>query len=232
MKKKVAAADEALVTRGRQQSQSRGRRGRSKSKSRVAKDECAFCREKGHWKKDCPKLKKKGKAPQDVNIAECKSDAESDFSLAVSPLTSHPNEWILDSACTYHMTPMREWFFEFEELDGGVVYMGNDNPCKTVGIGSIKLRNHDGSTRILKDVRYVPNLKRNLISLGLLESKGLEVKMRDGILKVTSGALVMLKGARKNNLYYYQGSTVVGTAAATTSSSSKKDAEATKLWHM
>ena len=232
MKKKVAAADEALVARGRQQSQSKGRRGRSKSKSRVAKDECAFCREKGHWKKDCPKLKKKGKAPQDVNVAECKSDAESDFSLAVSPLTSHPDEWILDSACTYHMSPMREWFFEFEELDGGVVYMGNDNPCKTVGIGSIKLRNHDGSTRILKDVRYVPNLKRNLISLGLLESKGLEVKMRDGILKVTSGALVMLKGVRKNNLYYYQGSTVVGTAAAATSSSSKKDAEATKLWHM
>ncbi|CDP17738.1 unnamed protein product [Coffea canephora] len=231
-KKKVAAADEALVARGRQQSQSKGRRGWSKSISRVAKDECAFCREKGHWKKDCPKLKKKGKAPQDVNVAECKSDAESDFSLAVSRLTSHPDEWILDSTCTYHMTPMREWFFEFEELDGGFVYMGNDNPCKTVGIGSIKLRNHDGSTRILKDVRYVPNLKRSLISLGLLESKGLEVRMRDGILKVTSGALLMLKGVRKNNLYYYQGSTVVGTAAVATSSSSKKDAEATKLWHM
>jgi len=55
--------------------------------------------------------------------------------------------------------------------------------------------------------------------------------MRDGILKATSEALVMLKGVRKNNLYYYQGSTVVGTVATTTSSS-KMDAEATKLWHM
>ena len=107
------------------------------------------------------------------------------------------------------MCPIREWLFEFQELDGGVVYMGNDNPCKTVGIGSIKLRNHDGSTRILRDVRYVPKLKKNLISLGALESKGLVVTMRDGILKATSGALVMMKGVRKNNLYYYQGSTVV-----------------------
>ena len=45
--------------------------------------------------------------------------------------------------------------------------MGNDNPCKTTRIGSFKLRNHDGSTRILRDVRYVPKLKKNLISLGL-----------------------------------------------------------------
>ncbi|KAG6392300.1 hypothetical protein SASPL_146515 [Salvia splendens] len=63
------------------------------------------------------------------------------------------------------------------------------------------------------------------------ESKGLVVMMRDGILKATSGALVMLKGVRKNNLYYYQGSTVVGTVATATSSN-KKDAEATKLWHL
>ena len=137
----------------------------------------------------------------------------------------------MDSGCTYHMCPIREWFFEFQELDGGVVYMGNDNPCKTVGICSIKLRNHDGSTRILRDVQYVPKLKKNLISLGALESKGLVVTMRDEILKATSGALVILKGVRKNNLYYYQGSTMVGTVAAATSSS-KKNVEATKLWHM
>jgi len=129
------------------------------------------------------------------------------------------------------MCPIRKWFFEFQELDGGVVYMGNDNPCKTVGIGSIKLQNHDGSTRILQDVRHVSKLKKNLISLGVLESNGLVVTIRDGILKATSRALVMLKGVRKNNLYYYQGSIVVGTVATTTSST-KKDVEATKLWHM
>ncbi|KAG6427202.1 hypothetical protein SASPL_111443 [Salvia splendens] len=55
--------------------------------------------------------------------------------------------------------------------------------------------------------------------------------MRDRILKATSGALVMLKGVRKNNIYYYQGSTVVGTVATATLSN-KKDAEATKLWHL
>ncbi|XP_047260576.1 uncharacterized mitochondrial protein AtMg00300-like [Capsicum annuum] len=55
--------------------------------------------------------------------------------------------------------------------------------------------------------------------------------IRDGVLKATSGALVMLKGVRKNNLYYYQGSIVLGTVAAATSRT-KKDVEVTKLWHM
>ena len=88
------------MARGRQQSQTKGRRGRSKSKGQaVAKDECAFCHEKGHEKKNCPKLQKKGKAPQDANVAECKSDVESDISLIVSL----SDEWILDSGCTYHM---------------------------------------------------------------------------------------------------------------------------------
>ena len=75
------------------------------------------------------------------------------------------------------------------------------------------MKNQDGSTRVLTDVRYVPSLKKNLISLGVLESKGLVVTMRDGILKVISGVLVIMKGIRKNNLYYYQGSTVIGVGA-------------------
>ena len=67
--------------------------------------------------------------------------------------------------------------------------MSNDNPCKRARIGSIKLQNHDGSTIILRDVRVVPKLKKNLISLGALESKDLVVIMRDEIIKATSGSI-------------------------------------------
>jgi len=41
--------------------------------------------------------------------------------------------------------------------------------------------------------------------IGGLKSKGLVEMIRDRILKATSGALIMLKGVRKNNLYYCQG---------------------------
>ena len=124
----------------------------------------------------------------------------------------------------------KEWFFNFTELDGGVVYLADNQPCKIAGIGSISLKNHDGSTRVLTDVRYIQKLEKNLISLGTLESKGFTIILQNGILKVVSGALVVMKGIRRNNLYLYQGSTAVGTAAAV--SEADKVAEMSRLWHM
>ena len=63
------------------------------------------------------------------------------------------------------------------------------------------MKNYDGSTRVLTDVRYVSSLRKNFISLGTLEAKGFVVSMRDRILKITSGVLMVIKGTRKNNLY-------------------------------
>nr|KYP39598.1 Retrovirus-related Pol polyprotein from transposon TNT 1-94 [Cajanus cajan] len=161
-------ANEALVARGRPVIQAKGKKKRSKSKAKVGKDECAFCREKGHWKKDCPKLKNKGqsKTVADSNVAEYVDD--SDCSLAVSGSTSSSSAWLLDSGCSNHMCPNREWFYDFRELEEGVVYTANDVPLTTHGIGSIRLKNRDGAIRTLKDVRFVPSLSRNLISVGAL----------------------------------------------------------------
>ena len=47
---------------------------------------------------------------------------------------------------------------------------------------------------------YVSQLKRNLIFVGVLKALGLEVFIRDGILNMTRGSMVVLKGVRRNNL--------------------------------
>ena len=157
-------------------------------------------------------------------------DDKSDFSLACVSSVTSTDEWLCDSACSFHMCFRKEWFFNFTELDDGVVYLADNQPCKIAGIGSISLKNHDGSTRVLTNVRYIPKLEKNLISLGTLESKGFTIIMQNGILKVVSGTLVVMKGIRRNNLYLYQGSTAVGTAAAV--SEVDKVAEMSRLWHM
>ena len=118
-----SSAGEAHTVRGRNQSRKPGRRGRSQSKGKLAKDECAFCHEKGHWKKDCPKLqKKKGKGVSEACVAE---DDKSDFSLACVSSVTSTDEWLCDSACSFHMCFRKEWFFNFTELDGGVVYQAD-----------------------------------------------------------------------------------------------------------
>ena len=173
--------------------------GKVRSNGRLGKDEYAFCHEKGHLKKDYPKLKKKvnGKAISDA----CVIDRGGDSSDSESCLVGHQiivgfDEWILDMGCTYHMCPHKEWLFNFEEVDGEAVYMGSGDVSYTIGMGLIKLRNGNGSTRVFIDVRYVPKLKKNLISLGAIESIGLVVIIRDGVLKVILGALLVMKGTR------------------------------------
>lgn len=37
------------------------------------------------------------------------------------------------------------------------------------GIGAVRLMMHDGNQKILKDTRYVPDPKIDLISLGILD---------------------------------------------------------------
>ena len=42
-------------------------RGMSNNK-KVGKDECAYCHNKGHWKKDCPLLRNEDKKDSDANV--------------------------------------------------------------------------------------------------------------------------------------------------------------------
>ena len=61
-------------------------------------------------------------------------------------------KWILDSGCTFHMTSN-----------------------KVVEVGSVKMRMFDGMVRTLLDVKHVPGLKKNLISLGTLDKIGCRI---------------------------------------------------------
>ena len=65
----------------------------------------------------------------------------------------------------------------------------------------------DGMVRELKEVRFVPALKKNLISVGALEAKGYKITIEDGTIKFTHRAMVILQGVRHHNLHYLKGGT-------------------------
>ena len=108
--------------------------------------------------------------------------------------------------------------------------MGNNISCKVIGIGTVQIKMHDGVVRTLTDVRHIPDLKKNLISLGVLDSQGCKYSAQGGVLKVSKGALIVIKGRLVNGLYLLQGSIVIGVASI--SSSSDSDSDTTSLWHM
>ncbi|KAG8498521.1 hypothetical protein CXB51_004926 [Gossypium anomalum] len=124
-----------------------------------------------------------------------------------------------------------DWFTTYETVSEGVFLMRNNALCKIVSVGTIKFKMFDEVVRTLSDVQHVPELKRNLISLSTLDSKGYKYTVESEVLEISKGSLFGMKGQRKTaKLYALQGSTVTGDVVV--ASSSLSDEDITKLWHM
>ena len=104
----------------------------------------------------------------------------------VSP-SDHKNSWVLDSGCTFHMCTRKEWFQLLQPSVGGNVHLGDDTICDMICIGNIQLEMFDGSIKTLKDVRFILDLKRNLISIGQLDKSRLSCKIDNGKITVSRG---------------------------------------------
>ncbi|GKC18006.1 hypothetical protein Tco_1014788, partial [Tanacetum coccineum] len=66
----------------------------------------------------------------------------------------------------------------------------------------VQVQMRDGSSFVLDNVRYVLELRRNLISLGTLEKDGFTVNIQSGKIKVIKGSLMVLSRTRRANCVY------------------------------
>lgn len=139
-----------------------------------------------------------------------RDDAKDLVGLLVSEVNlksgvSDHTEWVLDTGCTFHMAPRRDIFLSLKEMSSGKVQMVNNSVSKIKGIGLVRFDNQDGTTFFLYDVRFMPEISRNLISLGSLKDKDCKFKGSNGVLKVIKGCIVFMKGIRRQSLYILQG---------------------------
>jgi hypothetical protein len=196
---------------------------------------------------DCWKLKNKEKR-NSTNWSKNKLDDDGmasvvsrdysdndDVLITFAGCASMNFEWILDSACSYHVCINKDLFSTYEPVqNGGLVWLGDNTPCEVIGIGSVKIRAHYGMTRMLTDVNHVPTMYRNLISLSTLDNKGYKYFASSGVLKVSRGSLIIMKGVMKSaNLYVLSGDTITGTAAVSSAAAiTSNNCSDSKIWHM
>ncbi|GJV61523.1 retrovirus-related pol polyprotein from transposon TNT 1-94 [Tanacetum coccineum] len=168
---------------------------------------------------------KKPKKAAEVSIA--KGDSDGDVYLAID-IEKYRDELIVDSSCTFHMTPHRSWFITYESFNGGNMYIGNHSICSVNGKGNIQVKMHVDIVRTITRVQNVPDLKRNLISLSSLEANGCKYSSEGRVMKIFKGSLVLMKAIQSSGLYVLQCTVVSGTTGVATSKASLDDS---KLWH-
>jgi hypothetical protein len=175
---------DALFVRGRTQDRNPGKplgwrsksTGRSKSPGKSLR-KCWKCGKTGHYKKDCKSKKvEKPKGSDSTSSTEVKTSTEEGGDVYLASTSTHADHdvWLIDSGASYHMTPHREWFSEYEKYDGGDVFLGDDSTTKILGRGRVKLLLNDGRIRTLPGVLHIPKLARSLISVSKLSDAGVK----------------------------------------------------------
>ncbi|KAL8490772.1 hypothetical protein ACS0TY_022680 [Phlomoides rotata] len=185
-------------------------KGKNKSKDSgfVERRKYYKCNKVGHLKKNYPEME------DDIGTADAAVAADGYDSAEVLAISADrlKEELVLDSGCTFHMCPNECLFKNLEKLERESVLLGNGKSCKVKGIGSIRIKMFDGADKILSKVRLVPDLKRNIISLGSLTATGCKFRAEGDSILVLKGERVLMKGERMNDLYILDGKTVIGSA--------------------
>ena len=105
--------------------------------------------------------------------------------------------------------------------------MGNNLPCKVEGMGEVKFRTTSGTLLTFKNVRFIPSLRKNLISLGVLDDLGYTCIVKEGELKVCLRERLLFAGQKQSrNLFILKGEAQLGSTYIASSSMNF-----TNLWH-
>ena len=129
--------------------------------------------------------------------------------LASSSTNVDHEAWLINSCASFHFTPNREWFCEYEKYDGGDVFLGDDKNARIIFRGKLKLNLQGGRIRTLPDVLHIPALARNIISVRNLDDASVKTVFEKYTYKMVRGALVLMRGVHIGTLYKLQGSTII-----------------------
>ncbi|CDF39664.1 unnamed protein product [Chondrus crispus] len=147
-----------------------------------------------------------------------------DFTCLMSK-ASHTNDmemspsWLVDSACTAHITYDRSLFATYEPLESASVQMGTKASAKVAGRGDVHLKlNVNGRMEPCKltDVLHVPDFAFSLLSVSRMTELGLKVGFENGKCMIRRGSTVVATATLVGELYVLDIVSDIGSAHAAT----------------
>ena len=98
------------------------------------------------------------------------------ISALTGTVTHGRNDWLIDSGAFKHMTGFRESFVKLSEHESPhKVKLGDDYQYPIKGSGESSYKLDSGKSMKMKDVLFVPGLKKNILSISALDAEGMRV---------------------------------------------------------
>ena len=106
--------------------------------------------------------------------------------VEVSFITDTSNSWFVDSGTTNHICNTLQGFRSTRQCCNGEIKLtlASNATILAVAIGVVILEFQNNRTLVLPDVMYIPNSRRNLISVSKLVNKGFTVDFVNEVIKI------------------------------------------------
>lgn len=156
----------------------KGRKDHKKAREGDMSGRCFLCKKKGHKKYDCRLNPKSKNYVGDQTISDGVAIA-SELLFQINEKLTKGAEWIVDSGATSHMCAEKALFTKIDFTKKKEVFLGDNSSMKVEGIGMLNVCCLDGDGKVryatVTDVLYIPQIKRNLLSVSKLSLKGFDV---------------------------------------------------------
>jgi hypothetical protein len=193
---------------------------------------CFKCGKKGHWSNECsePIRQKIGFQRSSVNIVAARDSSSEDDDDDYYAIMVHSHAmiakgesdlWYTDTGASEHMSDRKDWFINLTEIPKGKhkVMVADDRCLSVKGHGDIFIdRTVAGVVKkgILKQVLYIPELKRNLFSIGQATEMGLSFMSTKEKCELRTGSepgKVVMEGQRDGKPYSLRIKAITGSEA-------------------
>ena len=97
--------------------------------------------------------------------------------------------WVVDLGATDHVSRDRGNFTDYRRLPARSkwLYVGNNARVEVKGIGTYEIRFQGGRALILREVLYVPDIRRNLVSVVSLVKFGFNANFHNNVVDIYNG---------------------------------------------
>jgi len=107
----------------------------------------------------------------------------------------------LDSGASFNSSPSKKLFRNFKSGNFGKVYLADNKTFEIEGKGDVSIQTSTKNQWTLQDVRCIPGLKKNLISIGQLDSTGYAAVFGKSSWKIVKGVMLIARGTKSGTLY-------------------------------